>query len=45
MELEGWSSNKGLSGQVDYANLSVARQVNDYATSYRYPKVPDDNYY
>ena len=46
MELEGWSSDKGLSGQVGYADPLVARQVNDYAaTSYIYPKVPDDNYY
>ena len=43
-ELEGWSSDKGLSGQVGYANLSVARQVNDYVTSYIHPKVPDDSY-
>ena len=44
MGLEGWSSNKGLCGQVGYADPLVARQVNDYATSYIYPKVPDDNY-
>ena len=44
MEQVGWSGYKGLSGQVGYAALSVARRVNDYATSFIYPKVPDDNY-
>jgi hypothetical protein len=44
MEQVGWSGNKGLSGQVGCAGLLVARQVNEYATSFIYPKVLDDNY-